>query len=49
MENTLQPNSPQWIEDIPVEEMQLTFEHFTITYKEFCLLSELTTNVIAVM
>jgi len=42
-------SKPQWIEDIPVAEMKLFFEHFKLTYIEFLSLAELTTEILQSM
>ena len=43
------PSTQQYIEDIPINEMKLYFEHFKSTYVEFLSLSELTTEILQSM
>ena len=49
------PTSPlarsrtQWIEDLPLEEMQLCFDNFQSNYKEFQVLLELTLAILQSM
>lgn len=50
--NALAPlarSASEFIEDIPVREMKLSFESFKQVYKEFEALSELTTEILASM
>ena len=42
-------SASEFIEDIPVREMKLSFESFKQVYKEFEALSELTTEILASM
>ena len=46
---TLARSASEFIEDIPVREMKLSFESFKQVYKEFEALSELTTEILASM
>ena len=41
--------SSHWIEDLPVEQLKLFFPQFQQVYKEFIVLSELTTNILSSM
>ena len=41
--------SPQWIEDIPVEDMKLYFDNFKQCYAEFDILTDLVREVLASM
>ena len=41
--------SSHWIEDLPLEQLKLFFPQFQQVYKEFIVLSEMTTNILASM
>ena len=36
----------QWIEELPIEELKLEYNHFRVAYKEFKVLNELTVTVL---
>jgi len=35
-----------WIEDLPLDQLKLFFTHYRTTYKEFIILSEMTTTIL---
>ena len=37
---------PVWIEDLPINELKLTFSHFQTSFSEFIILSEITTIIL---
>ena len=41
--------SSHWIEDLPIEQLKLFFPQFQQVFKEFIVLSELTTNILSSM
>ena len=45
----LASSSSQWIEDIPIEDMKLYFDHFKSNYQEFQALYELTHSILQSM
>ena len=39
-------STAQWIEDLPIEQLKLYFNQYRTAYKEFVVLSELTTIIL---
>ena len=46
MSKTKQPKPSVWIEELPMDELKLEYNHFRNAYKEFRVLSELTITVL---